>query len=588
MQKIKLFLLMFSLCFVACSEKENYDKNIEISIQAYNSILSSKVAISDSDLTTVSWAIGDNIYLWADNSSSEPVLENQAFTLKYYGNDYSTATFTTNVSEYLADENHTYYGVYPKPKSYSSKNVVMNIANTQTGDYDGLYDILLAKPISAAALEQDPLRDAFLSFRHLTHALRINIPENKNYLNDAVTKLVITFPCDVVGDLSFSVDDYYCTPTITNGSNVITLNLSEPLDAGGDYVWVFINATEQVEGDITFKAYSQSGYISEDIATYYDGSFAQGKITPIKLTIPQEIERTKLKFNIDYSKLGEAINSISFAPPSGVDFLDLDEGDKITVTSSQDFTLEYYGQFVGDALEGTVLDATFYSNNATVSDTINLKSTWQTGETNEVKAYTPYLYFEDFALLQDYDYNSTDNLYDFVYNPDASEVPGVTGYTAARSAGSAGLCLCIVGHTERNSSLSSTLNYKSRMDSGTMSNLNSSSTSVKLSITFDFGGKSTGSTGGSPKLEYGTTTTSGGLNGEQNITGSSSFTVSTYHSDLNGSYTNTPASFTYTKTGCSNATRLSFKADAAVSASSWTYNNFYYVYIDNIRVSITN
>ena len=110
---------------------------------------------------------------------------------------------------------YTYTAVSPVPESVSGTQVSYQIPAKQTGRYEGKWDILAADPLTADALPlfeqsnqmlETPPSHA-LRFRHKCHALRIEVPAGRNIWGEPITRLVIDFPTEVVGTVSFDAAD---------------------------------------------------------------------------------------------------------------------------------------------------------------------------------------------------------------------------------------------------------------------------------------------------------------------------------------------------------------------------------------------
>ena len=124
--------------------------------------------------------------------------------------------------------------------------------------------------------------------------MRIQIPEGRNLWGVGVRKLRVEFPRDVVGTMTADMAAPTAPPVLTEGSATVTAVLSEPLHESeedspdGAYVWLFL-CPGQVSGTVRFTAYDANGYQSGSLEVEMDRMLEAGRITPVNLTVPQEL-----------------------------------------------------------------------------------------------------------------------------------------------------------------------------------------------------------------------------------------------------------------------------------------------------------
>ena len=184
---------------------------------------------------------------------------------------------------------YTYTAVSPVPESVSGTQVSYQIPAKQTGRYEGKWDILAADPLTADALPlfeqsnqmlETPPSHA-LRFRHKCHALRIEVPAGRNIWGEPITRLVIDFPTEVVGTVSFDAADPSAPMSLTEGSKSITLDLNTPLtDEAENYAWAFINPTT-VSGDISLRPIQQTDTVPTRSPSRSTAKWRQGTSPPL-------------------------------------------------------------------------------------------------------------------------------------------------------------------------------------------------------------------------------------------------------------------------------------------------------------------
>lgn len=364
-------------------------------IQAVNTPLI-RTSLDPDDLMSTYWSTDDKIALWAkNNDSGEFALEATTFSMFYYGSSYDSAVFTAEIDA-MDSGDYTYYACYPTPASTSGTTARFNIPSTQSGYYDGDLDIMVSQAASGSELSDNSLTNASLNFSHLTHAIRIAVPANRDLLG-GTTKLQITFPQDVVGEASVDVSAAEPEITLTNASNTIYIDFDQVISSAG-YVWVFIAPTT-IDGDIEFMGFD-SDYIPSDYITTSLSNFemAAGEITPLTLTIPTE-QPKQFVLKVDKNYLGEDIEKATLTAPSGAFFSSGLSSTTITPNSDGELMFSYYTSLYDDYFKAGSIAVTYESASAIVEG----EGIVMNGEYNSLKNYVsvdlPYLFEEDFSLV---------------------------------------------------------------------------------------------------------------------------------------------------------------------------------------------
>lgn len=547
--------------------------------------------------------------LWAVNSRSETLFSKQAFKLYHYNTDYNTAKFRGDIPQMPADT-YTYYAVSPVPSESDGTQATYLIPDVQDGGFNGDWDVMVADPVKAPALEKNDTGETVqFQFRHKVHVLKIRIP--KNDLGEKVSEITLAFPQPVTGRMTVDAADPDAAPTLTDGNNTLTLRFDTPKDAG-DVVFAVIAPVElTAEQPVTITAICEAG--ESEPRNIPGKHFSEGHTTPIAYHIPA-IGRyyTRLNFSLPADKgtatLGEAVGKITLTAPEGSLF---DNG-----TNVRQFTPDAEGKYTmvlkpswTDNLSGKAVTVQYESESAVVSNTLTMPQITEFGN-NDITLSVPYLLAEDFSNIIQFDYDcnvGTGTSSSSAGNKDAHLLSdkGAIGWTAARVGGETGKCIRSSCRFEGGGAgkASSYARYPGRIDSPPVSGIKSGKT-VRVRVSFDYVGgqdswmmdsnKNKGGTYGNPTFNYGYTTNSGQPNGGDNLENPVEAEDIALETDKSW---NTPLSNWNTKTflaDFNSAHRISWKVNVnrIGNVSSWTgifgANGNHYLYLDNIKVSIVN
>lgn len=543
----------------------------------------------DAEGANVQWSGDDRIALWARTADGSMALDKAEFALWHFSTTYQEALFRGDIPAMEEAQTYTYYAAYPVPAATAddSQRVAYEIPSVQDGTFHGEWDVMVATPLDNAPglVAGDNSGTVSLAFHHQVHLLRIRIPENK--LGEPITQLKLTFPTAVTGTLTVNLADPQAQPQIT-GSQSVTLQFAEPKNAN-DVVFatiapVSLEATDQIEIVATGSIYESQ------TRTFAGKDFQAGHTTPISYTVPEvgRILGTMLRLSLHdtgENTLGEAIQRLWVAA-DGVAF---DEG-----SAEKPFTVNDKGQYelllpegseIPDQLNAAGALTVYYdSEHATVTRQLTLP-TINTQAVNEITLPdVPYLFEEDFSGASAQDYTSSTN--------ELSGI-GLPGWGASRyeiQPGRAAFFMYVgtsVGDTDLR---------RGRMDTPFLPIKEGASVDIKVSYNIgapivQIGGvwPFTTDSKWSVTCEFGTQTdTEGAISGDEEM----SRVWETYTPAEGGDFTGTlPQSITdYRITGATGKTRLTWRAPQyqKISGSAPVTARYFYVYLDNIRVSIVN
>ena len=547
-----------------------------------------------------SWVEGDTFALWAENETGGFIYDAVPFQMMYYWHSLQSAVFTSTANA-LAEGNYTYYAVSPKPESTNALKATYTIPAEQNGDsFNGAYDIMVATPVDAPALSADKVNNLALDFHHKMHTLKLTIPEGKNSFSDAVSQIVFTFPNKVVGSATVSILDPEVAATVNPTGNTLTINTPSGFDEGESAWGVILPGT--ISGEVSYYAVSMSGQVTKTRTFSLNKECKEGHITPLQLTIPEPIPPTVLRFTVGKNNLGESLQSITLLDSNGAAVK--------TFAGNSNNVYEWVenGIYESGALKnyaGKTFTVRYESAHAIVENTVQIPSSITKQSVNNITINVPYLFYEDFTNIHtsfEKDDDRVSNLMeangmllnDYMY---------VSGWNGAHIKGVAGQSVRV---NVRHQSTMGATRSNGRLDSPSIKALKSGA-SVKLKVEFDMGAyvNSGYSSNNGVFCMAGihNNDENNALNGVvstaafSNVSGDASrvsgqfSSVCLQTSNLSASYNNDSfnssfPTYSFTANNCSSATRLCWIPCCEQSTYITSNNAHYYLYIDNIRVSI--
>ena len=594
---------MLALCLCACSMDMEVtppdvapNKKIEVSIgQTLN--IKSRTTIGD-DGHSAEWSKEDKIAIWAEGSQGNFALNAETFFLYRYVSGLNNVIFTAFIDP-MPSDSYTYYAAYPIPNSVNGTKATYTIPAVQQGDnFVGSADIMVATPVTAPELAEGVVSNLDLRFTHKMHALRITLPGDGKLMDTPVDCVEITFPTDVVGDVTVDAANPLATPVLTNGSKSITINVPKGYSEG-DYIWAVIFPTT-ISGDISYRLYAGE-FVSKVRTVSMDKVAEQSHITPMNIAIPDPYLTTTITLDVKGNNLGEDYNSVTIIDNNGKTVKSF----AANGSNRHDLLLE--GVIDASTISGQKYTIRYESNNAIVEDVITMPKISPYRQ-NNIASTVPYLLFEDFSSINTTYANKGD---DDTSESDDREQPGESlnkymdsqGWSAARFMVSQGNCVRInVRYQMVKIFLSFTTTHRGRLDTPQLSGLKSGST-VKLKVTFDAGahvaaGSSMDYTGKScTSISVSTHTnaasaingvaTGTGENGKLSDFGTTHFTEFLPDSYAIDSWTSSFPTKSISVPGVTEAHRLCFYVDTSATLNG-IGNEEFFVYIDNIKVSIDN
>ena len=571
------------------NQAESLEVGFELSDNATRTLL-------DPDGVTAKWTSGDKVAVWAKGADGF-AFANTAFTMRYYSQDlYTNAYFTANISEMPQGE-YEYMLSYPVPTSVDGTLATYRVASQQSGKYDGKYDIMLAEPTVASALSKTSRVELNTVMRHKMHALKITVPERSSNFTDKIYRLEIIFSNDVVGDITLDVANPEAAPIYTNTSNTVVLSSEEGFDVGSD-IWVFV-LPGAISGEVSYKI---KGLVQRsELATYpFEKELQPGRITPIRMAMPPFEKYTALHFSIGENYLGEDFDFFTLYDHNGAN-----KGTFYRNAENR-YTVEYEGEFNAEEFSNTTWKFVFDSENAIVSNDLNIGSVKPYFEQDIAPVDVPYLLFENFENVTEKESNGNNS-----YQASDRDQPGVSldgsmplnGWNAARFWLKPGAMRINSRYQSVKIIMSFASYHHGRMDTPTLQSMGLKE-GKSVNVKVDFDAAMYKHTSSSLSLNSGTINIATHENQNNPIdgipTGSTGITSSydTTLADFGTTYFNVALpddagedafgqSFpTYTaEFPVSSASRICFYP--TLSTASGTGNTEVNIYIDNLRVSIS-
>ena len=554
------------------------------------------------------WEDGDCLSVWALRADGSYALSSQQFVT--YGTDAERGYFTTVLDKEMAQGEYTYYCCYPVPVSVDGTNVTFTVPSIQDGKASGGADVMIATPVSYGAMGPVPDPDDHsgmsMKMNRMMHQFRFQIPSTCTELQGApIERIVLTFPTPVVGDVSFNLADPSSGGVLESSSNVIALNLKDPLSMEAqNYACVAFVPAEFSEGQyLHVKAYTADKIVEVDPIDLCTRNFQPGHSTPVRLVAKALKDyQYSISVKIAANNLGEELNSMTLKAPDGCIWPDTESNILVyapghKIAAGEEFVLRFENESQYRAFSNKTIGVTYDSDNAVTHQTLTL-SNLSDLNTATMSLTVPYLFSENFSSIADYGFDVVTGAqgtavtgYDLsVANSSKNNVnPGLAqGWTGARTGGGAGQSIRVGSRVDR--VLGYTHTY-GRLDSPTMSSLKEDAV-VDLKVSFKYSGGRDGDSGYSPRAVCGHTYTSGPIDGK---TGSFSSDEDAWENiqqpelipsiSLNGSYSNITQSMTFNIKGCDKDCRISWMI-RATGTGALISNGNQWMYIDDVTVQI--
>lgn len=538
------------------------------------------------------WEPGDKVAVWADSRDGSQVLAGKEFYMFARQND-TKAYFTSALDAPMEDGTYKYYVTFPVPSSFSGKNAVFNLPSQQDGKASGAC-IAISGAIEAGALKEfDETRPADetvsldLGLRHLLHYFRFFIPEGENAMNEPVTSLEFSMPQGIAGTVNVNISDG--SASLSDAQTTITLTPDGPVQ-DGDYISssIFPPQTTYTSGDyMNVRVFSANCYSDIEPIRLAGRDFKAGHITTVPLRAKSAGRVFRLSFTLMSNNLGQEVKSVTFnfASPvtwggTQVSSYTYSEPDGSAFEPGEKIALMTFDESEFRSLSGIGFTVSYESEDAIVSESLTFPDMTASSTVN-MNLNCPYLVFEDFSCIQS-SFNSGDIHSDSNLG-DKSPYYIESGWSVARAGGEAGTAIRLAAHRETGLFINNLM--ASRCDSPLLSGIKAGHTvSLNMFFNYSFNRKELNAQEAGATVYVGWTTETGNLSSDNS---SGTFPNSFYINETSGSYTNIDHEYSTVLDGMTCDKRLSIRevADKVTSVGS---NGTYWLYLDNIKVSIAN
>lgn len=610
-------LLVYIMMILTCSCQMDMQDELQVTWKAgiYAGGGHTRTQMQPDGLSAV-WEEGDELALWARNSSGSYILSNQRFIT--YGTDYERGFFTTTLSGAMAQDTYTYFCCYPAPVSVNGTKATFSLPSVQDGKASDGADIMIATPVEHGPLTAvpDPEDHSGLSLQmnRMMHQFRFYIPEGTNVIGEDIVKIDITMPDNIVGNVIADLSDPDGTVQLSGGSKTVSLELAEPIGesdfATAEFacVAVFPHDAAYTESDyMNLTVYTNSGKSVLDPISLAGRSFLAGHSTPVRLLTKPAVEYCRLVVRTGRNYIGEALWNITITSGEQTLFRYANTaGTYENIVHVQEYTgadgKASYEALVNAVAAGTAM-LNFETNHATVDIPMTADMLIRNGNQAELNlGDVPYLLYEDFSTAlqgseaDEYSASTDSNTSTTGYL--LNDYLSQTGWNASRFGILAGDCIRINCRYE--GAVFAYRKYCGRLDTPALKRLKSG-TSVNVVIEYDkafyipagynidtSGAKAKYYVGYHTKSEDSTLSGIGiGSTSESNITSNSTivYTSGVYASENVGNM----SSERVVIPSATSSTRVAFYVNTTETEIAFLgMNSCYYLYLDNIRVYIGN
>lgn len=587
---IRLMILSFlALAMGACGKESvlaSQDKGVTVGFIAEGR--PDTKTVLNAETGSFSWKEADRIALWAKDRDGNSVLRNHVFSVsaKQFNDG---ALFAAVIPSPMEEGEYDYFLTYPLPESVSGRVAEFSLPYIQDGKAGGGTTLCISgwtkgKNLTEVNPEYPVETGLRARLHHLLHYLRFRCPEGGNPPGEKVCRIIFDMPQDVAGTVAVDLTDG--SATLRNGVNTMIITPVSPAEEG-DYLCAGIFPPLQTYGEddaMRVTVCYESKYAEIPPISLRGRSFEAGHITSVPLRHAGLKDYMFLRFTLRDNHLGEDVQRITLTLPEGSFWPELgsrflvyskEDGSEILAGDSFSFRTALAKQF--RALSGKEISVEYESENAIVYGTVTIPDL-NAVTSADLDLVCPYLLFEDFSGIQDF---SSDDQH--ATSDPGSKDPHSFGFgdswSIARGGGKAGAAVRMAARREL------FVSYDSRCDSAPLSGIKAGKRpAVRLTFDYSMGRQEGSYVFSAPKR--GVTVHVGwcdNLNGMKSGDTDGTFPGEFYINEESGSYDNIDHEYTLEIPDMANDRRISWREVAEFGPIG---NGTYWVYLDNIRVSI--
>lgn len=543
------------------------------------------------------WDAGDSFGMLIRGAELDERFDNLfEFTHSGSGHDVNNEIFTGSIpfddyGRLMPAGTFDYYAIYPMPSApLSGTTAVCTIPVVQSGRYDDGADLMWAQA-AGPELDNSFYNHIEFNFKHLTHALRITVPEETNRFSKEIDRITIEFPRAVAGDVLVDCTDGSMDMSpLKYGTIEVHFDENYPFESGKSF-WVY-TAPVKLSGAVRFTAYNDTECLmSEYVETESLVEMAPQRITPVKLGLPRGFQVTWFDYAVDWSQLGEPVDKMTLTLPEGYEFADGNRERSVFEVEGR-FRFPIRSELLAAKPITEPVEFSYDSEHAIVPEKKTIADQYNLNQRNDLPIKAPYLFYEDFSgVTTSYEYYTEHNTSDATnHTPISLAGYGLPMWTGTRVGVLAGVGLRIQSRIE--SGLWVANRMYGRAESAPVANLKDGM-SVPVNVTYNYSGaryNATGGNSGDILMSFGYDSYQSTQNGIEATVGLANPLVTNEAIDVDATgdglhYGQTIHERTFVINSCDADTRLCWKVynnrDGSIAA-----NGVYWLYIDNVRVSI--
>lgn len=495
-----------AVLFTSCQEESITVQQHAHTVGFYAGGGQTRTTMLSDGLSTV-WSAGDELSLWARNSSGAYTISNHKFVT--YGIDNELGFFTSDKNEVfpqMPNGDYTYICCYPRPVAVSGTDVTFDLPAVQDGKASSGVDIMISDQVPHGPLTQipDPEDHSGMSMRmkHMMHQFRFFIPGDNTVIGqEKLERIRLTFPSGVAGKVTYDIENPDAAPSLSDPKSAVELRLSEPLGISNPDMqyacFAFVPQKFTSGQKMAVKAYTADKIAYFDDIDLCERDFKAGRSTPVKLNVSEIADYPyKISFKVALNNLGENPTKIILTAPSGCRWND--EGSNVytyepgrEIAVREVFTVRFEDEDQYRAFSEKDISVTYDSENTITYQTVRMPDLLSINST-ELQLTVPYLFFQNFSGIPSFSDGHDNPKVGGSSDESYKNIVGLSSYTqlldgwfGTRIGGQASTAIRICCRYEN--AVWTSAYYKGRVYTPFLTGIKPDK-SVKISVSFKYGG----------------------------------------------------------------------------------------------------
>lgn len=324
----------------------------QLTVGFYAGGVATRTVIGENGLSAA-WEEGDKMAVWAKNSSGNYTLSRTVFGM--YGVGGSTGVFSATLDAPMEEDRYMYMAAYPVPKNVQGTIASFDLSDEQDGKASGGSDIMIADPVMHGPLTSIPKPDDHstmrLSMNHILHHLRFYVPEGTDMEGESVRDIFVTMPKAIAGTVKADLADPDAAATLVDGTNSVMIEMAQPISVSNgtskDYAIMAMYTDGSSYGDddyMQLTAYSKSYKFSVAPIALSGRTFLPGHSTPVRLVPTSKEKFFRVVMTMGMNNIGETVRKISIVDGDSEVYSYLNEDGKYS-------NIKIFEEFLGEAGE---------------------------------------------------------------------------------------------------------------------------------------------------------------------------------------------------------------------------------------------